>query len=145
MTVSKKDSKTIYFIYKGKKLSIFSYSLLIVGALIIEKLYILLGANIVGSYYNHSSLAVSVIINVSILVIGLLCFIITFFRNKLHISDTAIFALAICTVLCVTASVVISISTSNNPSTYFILYTIFFLVSCLSFVVEYYLKKKDSQ
>lgn len=127
---------------KEKKMPLFSVSLIPVGMSIIERLYFVISSNAVAKATEGSNISIVSIVNIVILALGLLSVVNSILVMRFLDNKPLPVAFSLFSVASIAASSLISIYASiiGKASVHFIIFSVFFLLALVLFVIEFILK-----
>ena len=127
---------------KEKKMPLYSVSLIPIGMSIIERLYFVISSNAVSKATEGRNISIVSIVNIVILALGLLSIINSILVMRFLDNKPLPVAFSLFAVASITASSLINVYASiiGTASIHFILFSIFFLLALVLFVIEFILK-----
>ena len=129
---------------KEKKMPLFSVSLIPIGMSIIERLYFVISSNAVAKATEGSNISIVSIVNIVILALGLLSVVNSILVTRFLDNKPLPVAFSLFSVASITASTLISIYAAiiGKASVHFIIFSVFFLLALVLFIMEFILKFK---
>lgn len=127
---------------KEKKMPLFSVSLIPIGMSIIERLYFVISSNAVAKATEGSNISIVSIVNIVILALGLLSVVNSILVMRFLDNKPLPVAFSLFSVASITASSLISIYAAivKGTTVHFIIFSVFFLLALVLFVIEFILK-----
>ena len=127
---------------KEKKMPLFSVSLIPIGMSIIERLFFVISSNAVAKATEGSNISIISIVNIVILALGLLSVVNSILVERFLDNKPLPVAFSLFAVASITASSLINIYAAiiGKASVHFIIFSVFFLLALVLFVIEFILK-----
>ena len=127
---------------KEKKMPLYSVSLIPIGMTILERLYFVISSNAVSKAIEGRNISIVSIVNIVILALGLLSIVNSILVMRFLDNKPLPVAFSLFAVASITASSLINVYASiiGTASIHFILFSIFFLLALVLFVIEFILK-----
>lgn len=131
-------------INKEQKMPLFSVSLLCIGLAILERIYLVTATSIAIKRTMDINISITNIVNIVVLALGLLSVVISILIERFLDNKPLSFVFSIFSIASITASSLISVYAAiiNGATIHFILFSIFFLLAIVLFVMEFILRFK---
>ena len=131
-------------INKEQKMPLFSVSLLCIGLAILERIYLVTATSIAAKRTMDINISITNIVNIVVLALGLLSVVISILIERFLDNKPLSFAFSLFSIAAITASSLISVYAAiiNGATVHFILFSIFFLLAIVLFVMEFILRFK---
>lgn len=131
-------------INKEQKMPLFSVSLLCIGLAILERIYLVTATSIAAKRTMDINISITSIVNIVVLALGLMSVVISILIERFLDNKPLSFVFSIFSIASITASSLISVYAAiiNGATVHFILFTIFFLLAIVLFVMEFILRFK---
>ena len=132
-------------INKEQKMPLFSVSLLCIGLAILERIYLVTATSIAIKRTMDVNISITNIVNIVVLALGLLSVVISILIERFLDNKLLSFVFSIFSIASITASSLISVYAAiiNGATIHFILFSIFFLLAIVLFVMEFILRFKS--
>ena len=123
---------------------LFSVSLLCIGLAILERIYLVTATSIAIKRTMDINISITNIVNIVVLALGLLSVVISILIERFLDNKPLSFVFSILSIASITASSLISVYAAiiNGATIHFILFSIFFLLAIVLFVMEFILRFK---
>ena len=133
-------------INKEQKMPLFSVSLLCIGLAILERIYLVTATSIAAKRTMDINISITNIVNIVVLALGLLSVVISILIERFLDNKPLSFAFSLFSIAAITASRLISVYAAiiNGATVHFILFSIFFLLAIVLFVIEHILRYKNT-
>ncbi len=131
-------------INKEQKMPLFSVSLLCIGLAILERIYLVTATSIAIKRTMDVNISITNIVNIVVLALGLMSIVISILIERFLDNKPLSFVFSIFSIASITASSLISVYAAivNGATVHFILFSIFFLLAIVLFVMEFILRFK---